>query len=94
MQRAMSLREQLDDYQKWAEVDLEALDGTREPEVAAEADTALGEESCPVCGHAAAAVLFAFLSKYQYTISASEATQASHAKIGDSAAYTPGCIQR
>lgn len=81
MQRVTSLREQLQGSQKSTGGALDALDRMQEPEVAAEADSALDEGVCPICGHAAA-VLFAFLSKYQFRISASEAAQASHAESG------------
>ena len=44
-------------------------------------DSGLGEESCPICVCAAEA-LFMFMSRWQHQLSASEATQTSHADDG------------
>ncbi|HTT76237.1 MAG TPA: dynamin family protein [Candidatus Binataceae bacterium] len=46
-----------------------------------ETDVALGDSQCPICVQVAE-VLFAFLSKFQFTIGASEEGQASHAERG------------
>jgi len=81
LRRAANVRERLESSQTRFGGNLADLSGSEEFEAAPEADTALSEEPCPICGHAAE-MLFAFLSKHQFTISASEAAQASHAESG------------
>jgi small GTP-binding protein len=79
--RVGSLRQKLNNSHKRESEVLDVSDEVQEAEFVKEADITLGEELCPICSHATE-TLFAFLSKYQYSISAKETGKESHAKKG------------
>jgi len=79
MQRVARLRERL--RVPDIEIGLAAADDCLSTADGPEADTALSDGQCPICTQMAE-VLFAFLSKYQFTIGVSEQGRASHAETG------------
>jgi GTPase Era involved in 16S rRNA processing len=81
LQRTDRLREQLDGAASPWSARPDGRLPKQENESCPEADTALSEAPCPICERTVE-VLFAFLSKHQYVISASEAAQSSHAAKG------------